>query len=91
MFKDEVRQAGRELGIPERLVSRQPFPGPGLAIRIIGAVTPEKVKMVQQADAIYREEVEAAGAHRALEMCIRDRRLHGRSYHDSEKAELCPA
>ena len=66
LFKDEVRQAGRELGIPERLVSRQPFPGPGLAIRIIGAVTPEKVKMVQQADAIYREEVEAAGAHRAL-------------------------
>ena len=65
LFKDEVRQAGRELGIPERL-SRQPFPGPGLAIRIIGAVTPEKVKMVQQADAIYREEVEAAGAHRAL-------------------------
>ena len=66
LFKDEVRQAGRELGIPERLVSRQPFPGPGLAIRIIGAVTPEKVKMVQQADAIYREEVEAAGAHKAL-------------------------
>lgn len=66
LFKDEVRQAGRELGIPEHLVARQPFPGPGLAIRIIGAVTPEKVKIVQQADAIYREEVEAAGAHKAL-------------------------
>ena len=66
LFKDEVRQAGRELGIPEYLVSRQPFPGPGLAVRIIGAVTPEKVKIVQQADAIYREEVEAAGAHKGL-------------------------
>ncbi|MCI6960429.1 MAG: glutamine-hydrolyzing GMP synthase [Oscillospiraceae bacterium] len=66
LFKDEVRQAGRELDIPEYLVSRQPFPGPGLAVRIIGAVTPEKVKIVQQADAIYREEVEAAGAHKGL-------------------------
>ena len=66
LFKDEVRQAGRELGIPEYLVSRQPFPGPGLAVRIIGAVTPEKVKIVQQADVIYREEVEAAGAHKGL-------------------------
>ena len=66
LFKDEVRQAGRELGIPEYLVSRQPFPGPGLAVRIIGAVTPEKVKIVQQADAIYREEVENAGAHKEL-------------------------
>ena len=66
LFKDEVRQAGRELGIPEYLVSRQPFPGPGLAVRIIGAVTPEKVKIVQQVDAIYREEVEAAGAHKGL-------------------------
>ena len=66
LFKDEVRQAGRELGIPEYLVSRQPFPGPGLAVRIIGAVTPEKVKIVQQADAIYREEMEAAGAHKGL-------------------------
>ena len=66
LFKDEVRQAGRELGIPEYLVARQPFPGPGLAIRIIGAVTPEKVKIVQEADAIYREEVEAAGAHKTL-------------------------
>ena len=66
LFKDEVRQAGRELGIPEYLVSRQPFPGPGLAVRIIGAVTPEKVKIVQQADAIYREEVEAVGAHKGL-------------------------
>lgn len=61
LFKDEVRQAGRELGIPEYLVSRQPFPGPGLGIRIIGEVTGEKVKMVQDADAIYREEIAKAG------------------------------
>lgn len=61
LFKDEVRQAGRELGIPEYLVSRQPFPGPGLAIRIIGEVTPEKIKIVQDADAIWREEVLASG------------------------------
>jgi len=66
LFKDEVRAAGRELGIPEKLVSRQPFPGPGLAIRIIGAVTPEKIAMLQQADAIYREEVERAGAAAGL-------------------------
>ena len=59
LFKDEVRKAGLELGIPENLVYRQPFPGPGLAIRIIGEVTEEKVKIVQEADAIYRAEVEA--------------------------------
>jgi len=61
LFKDEVRRAGRELGIPEYLVSRQPFPGPGLGIRIIGEVTAEKVKIVQDADFIYREEIARAG------------------------------
>lgn len=58
LFKDETRQAGRELGLPEYLVSRQPFPGPGLAIRIIGDITQEKVAIVQDADAIWREEVD---------------------------------
>lgn len=62
LFKDEVRKAGLELGIPEYLVFRQPFPGPGLGIRIIGEVTAEKVKIVQDADAIYREEVDRAAA-----------------------------
>ena len=61
LFKDEVRKAGLELGIPEYLVFRQPFPGPGLGIRIIGEVTAEKVKMVQEADAIWREEIANAG------------------------------
>lgn len=66
LFKDEVRKAGRELGIPEYLVSRQPFPGPGLGIRIIGEVTPEKVRMVQEADFIYREEIAKAGIDKEL-------------------------
>ena len=61
LFKDEVRKAGLELGIPDYLVFRQPFPGPGLGIRIIGDVTAEKVQMVQDADAIWREEIAQAG------------------------------
>jgi len=60
LFKDEVRKAGLELGIPERLVFRQPFPGPGLGVRIVGEVTADKVRIVQDADAIYREEVDKA-------------------------------
>lgn len=66
LFKDEVRRAGLELGIPEYLVFRQPFPGPGLGVRIIGEVTPEKVTMVQEADAIYREEIAKAGLDREI-------------------------
>ena len=66
LFKDEVRKAGLELGIPERLVFRQPFPGPGLGIRIIGEITAEKVKIVQDADAIYREEMDAAGMNKIV-------------------------
>ena len=60
LFKDEVRKAGLELGIPEKLVMRQPFPGPGLGIRIIGDVTEDKIHIVQDADYIFREEVDKA-------------------------------
>lgn len=66
LFKDEVRKAGLELGIPEKLVFRQPFPGPGLGIRIIGDVTAEKVRIVQDADAIYREEIAKAGLDKTI-------------------------
>ena len=66
LFKDEVRKVGLELGIPEYFVFRQPFPGPGLGIRIIGEVTGEKVKIVQDADAIYREEIAKAGLDRSI-------------------------
>ena len=66
LFKDEVRKAGLELGIPEHLVFRQPFPGPGLAIRIIGEVTAEKIRIVQDADAIYREEIAKAGLDKEI-------------------------
>ena len=66
LFKDEVRKVGLELGIPEHLVYRQPFPGPGLGIRIIGEVTEEKVKIVQEADAIYREEIAKAGLDKSI-------------------------
>lgn len=66
LFKDEVRKAGLELGIPEYLVYRQPFPGPGLGVRVIGEVTEEKVKLVQEADAIYREEIANAGLDKQL-------------------------
>ena len=66
LFKDEVRKVGLELGIPKQLVFRQPFPGPGLGVRIIGDITAEKVRMVQEADAIYREEVERAGLSKSI-------------------------
>ena len=66
LFKDEVRKAGLELGIPDNLVYRQPFPGPGLGIRIIGEVTEEKVRIVQDADLIYREEIAKAGLDRSI-------------------------
>ncbi len=66
LFKDEVRALGLELGLPESIVMRQPFPGPGLAVRIIGNITPKKIKIVQDADAILREEVAIAGLDREI-------------------------
>ena len=66
LFKDEVRRAGEELGLPAEIVWRQPFPGPGLGVRIIGEVTPDKVATLQEADAIVREEIHAAGLERDI-------------------------
>jgi GMP synthase (glutamine-hydrolysing) len=66
LFKDEVRKVGTELGLPDEIVWRQPFPGPGLGVRIIGEVTPEKVATLQHADAIVREEIRTAGLEREI-------------------------
>jgi len=69
LFKDEVRQIGRDLGIPEEIVGRQPFPGPGLGIRIIGEVTRDRLETLREADAIAREELTAAGLDREIWQC----------------------
>ena len=66
LFKDEVRQVGRILGLPDRMVDREPFPGPGLAIRIVGEVTRQRVKMVQEADHIFRQELKLRGLHQDI-------------------------
>src|SRR5204862_7422726 len=66
LFKAEVRRVGEELGMPERMVWRQPFPGPGLAIRIIGDVTAERLQILRSADAILQEEIRRAGLYREL-------------------------
>ncbi|MDR2508739.1 MAG: glutamine-hydrolyzing GMP synthase [Candidatus Ancillula sp.] len=69
LFKDEVREIGRKLGVPEEIVSRQPFPGPGLGIRIIGEVTPERLEILRRADAIAREELTHAGLDEQIWQC----------------------
>ena len=69
LFKDEVRAVGRELGVPEEIVSRQPFPGPGLGIRIIGEVTEERLEILREADAIARQELTAAGLDEEIWQC----------------------
>jgi GMP synthase (glutamine-hydrolysing) len=69
LFKDEVRKVGAELGLPPAIVSRQPFPGPGLAIRIVGEVTPERLRILRAADAIVREELSAAGLDERIWQC----------------------
>ncbi len=66
LFKDEVRKTGLELGIPENLVYRQPFPGPGLAIRIIGEITDDKLEILKEADSIFREEIANSGLHKTI-------------------------
>ena len=66
LFKDEVRELGRELGIPEIIVGRHPFPGPGLAIRLPGEIEPDKIEILRKADAIYLEEIRNAGLYDAI-------------------------
>jgi GMP synthase (glutamine-hydrolysing) len=66
LFKDEVRQLGRELGLPETMVNRQPFPGPGIAVRIIGAVDESKIKLVQESDMILQEEIAKANLNKHI-------------------------
>ena len=87
LFKDEVRALGVELGLPPAFVGRHPFPGPGLAIRIPGEVTPEKVAILQKADAIYLDEIRKAGLYDAIWQAfavllpVQDRRRDGRCAH----------
>ena len=66
LFKDEVRAVGEKLGIPKELVWRQPFPGPGLGVRIIGSVTEEKIRILQDADAVFRDEMAKSGYEKEL-------------------------
>ena len=84
LFKDEVRNLGRQLGLPTEMIQRQPFPGPGLAIRVLGEVTEERLKVLREADVIVLDEIKAARALRKSLAILRravadqDRRRHGR-------------
>src|SRR5260370_22421677 len=66
LFKDEVRRIGKDLGMPEEILQRQPFPGPGLAVRILGEVTPDRVALLQEADEIVVTEIKAAGLYQKI-------------------------
>jgi GMP synthase (glutamine-hydrolysing) len=66
LFKDEVRKLGKELGLPEYIVNRQPFPGPGLAIRIIGTINKEKIRLVQETDVILQDEIQKANLQNSI-------------------------
>ncbi|OEH79674.1 bifunctional gmp synthase glutamine amidotransferase protein [Cyclospora cayetanensis] len=77
LFKDEVRVMGRALGLPEERIERHPFPGPGLAVRIIGAITPQRVKVLQEADAIFIQEIVKAGLYKRCERVSRGDRVSG--------------
>src|SRR5262249_5913467 len=66
LFKDEVRKVGKEIGVPQSIVTRQPFPGPGLAVRILGEVTPKRVEVLQQADDIVQQEIKKADLYTKL-------------------------
>jgi GMP synthase (glutamine-hydrolysing) len=66
LFKDEVREVGRKLGLPDNMVDREPFPGPGLAVRILGEITEERIRITQDADAIFRHELRARGLHKGI-------------------------
>ena len=90
LFKDEVRRLGHELGLPDAMVWRQPFPGPGLGVRIIGEVTPERVALLQEADAIVREEIAAAGLEREHLAGVRRPRRHPLGRGHGRRADLRP-